>query len=494
MEVIASEVCKYHDNVGGDISDDPFGGMFDILTAGKLCDLDESIESTLFIDQTKEVEEQIKSLEIPNIKIDPQPLMIEVAEFDPKNNVLDKTVRDKFKHEIVFDETDIFTQPISTTNTMEGNFSNVQFHERDLIDLLIPDEDLVVYRCNYGKTIYEGYTEPVKQKTTNRGRKPKAKPTKTRKKQGNGGDFNSQVTFVVRSNDGPEPVNGIVLSDAKVFKVKVFRTGKLQLPGIKNESIDDVITCANTIAEALNFQLHPGETDPTKVTNIVNLNPVMKNYKFIVKLPPRHIINMKRLKDILRTEHMNQRRRPVILADLAEVQEAFKDGVARAEDVADVQKAYDCMCDGAPEHPDIFLLKPNHTKLSIKFSTPIFKKEKKKTRINIFMRGKINILGAFDVEATRQICNYLHWIFKTYFKEVVVLEGGLDEDNEDCGNIEPMTNSNANAVLIFFRDYTSPLPPLLENDYAEIINMIDTDYIELVAYADSYLTDLGFVM
>ena len=79
----------------------------------------------------------------------------------------------------------------------------------------------------------------------------------------------------------------------------------------------------------------------------------------------------------------------------------------------------------APESdPKIFSIKYSRqeTKLSINYLTPIAKKPKKNTKVNIFRRGKINILGAFEAAATSRICEQLHMLFETHYSSLVVFE------------------------------------------------------------------------
>lgn len=444
--------------------DAAFDRMMDLMN-GSDSDSDSEADDNVEIYNAElaEYEDQIRQMQAPIVAIEPRPQMIEIVEFDAENNVLNEHVRAEFKNECVFDETHIFTQPVSTTNTMEGYMSNVTFHERDLIQELLPNDDLVLYRCNYGKLKLDGYTEPVKERKTNRGRKKKEKKKKLRKKQGDGVDFNSQITFVVRSSLTPDPIDNIIPYGTKVYKFKVFRTGKLQLPGVHQHLIEDVINCTKKIVQVLNFHLHPGEIDPTKVTNIININPVMKNYKFMLKMPPGHIIDMESLKQVLSRERAKQFN---LVGEPSE----------------------------SPEHPPIFMLKYTRqdTKLSIKFTTPIYKKPKKKTRINIFMRGKINILGAFNAKITKQICEYLHWIFEAHFDILVVPEGIYDITPEIPTweeNIEQDSDDEVTRVCNEFINWLPELPPITNDEFDSAINFINATYTATVDDANTYLCD-----
>jgi hypothetical protein len=377
---------------------------------------------------------ELQQLEPPVVNIPVQPQMVIVPAFDPNNNLLNPHLRDVFKTEIIFPETHLFTTPISTTNTMEGYLSNVQFHEEELIEDVFADENIVDYKCNYGRVTYPGYTEYIQPRKTNRGRKKKTKVKKNRKKQGTGEDFNSQITVIGRS-PSVKAVNGIVPYGAKVYKFKVFRTGNIQLPGVQQGNIDDVICCAQQVSAAMNFYLHPGEADPTKSTQLIHVSPVMKNYKFLIKLPTSHIIDMEALRRVIAAERLNP-------------------------------------SPDSPARPHIFLLKYTRqdTKLSIKFSTPLPRKPKKRTRINIFMRGKVNILGAFDSALTTQICEFLHWIFERH--NVVVEECSRDSQLPTWEpNLKEPTDEEVSAIMEEFIHWHPPLPELSDVQYDEILQL-----------------------
>jgi TATA-box binding protein (TBP) (component of TFIID and TFIIIB) len=340
--------------------------------------------------------------------------------------------------------------------------SNVHFHEQELIHELEPDEDIVMLRCNYGCTKYPEYHEPVKLKKTNRGRKKKEKKKKIRRKQGDGGSFNSQITFVVRSSK----------DSSKVYKFKVFRTGKLQLPGVKSDVIDDVIECTHKIARMLNWHLHMLDDNPVRQTAVINLNPVMKNYKFKVKIPEGSIIDLAELKKLLTSDS-----RGVLGRTLIDGNEVFDDKVKNK-----------------PVCPKIFMIKYNRqdTKLSIKFLTGIYKKPNKKTRINIFMRGKINILGAFNAHITRQICEYLHWIFKT-FPEIIVTEGvskGSIPVPTWTPNIASISDDEFDSIIAEYNSLMIPLPTITDQEFASTIEYIITSYTEMRDIANIYAASI----
>ena len=301
-------------------------------------------------------------------EIRPIPEKHELVVFDNGINLLNIPVRENFHKPVLF-ENEIFTPPQSTTITMEGFIEGIMFKENELILLLEPTMEIPIIKCNFARKVYPGYTEPVKVKKSNRGRKKREKKKKNRKKQGLGTEFNTQITFVVRPDNTSLGVindHHVLPVDCKVYKFKVFRTGKIQLPGVNPECIEEVITCAHKITSALADSKFPGVKD----AKLVNINHVMKNYKFRVKMPPEQNLDLLNLKN-------------VFLNEMLEPDPT------------------------APPHPAVFDVKytRQETKLAVKFSTPTLRKTDKKLKVNVFPSGKINILGAFADTDTILIYN-----------------------------------------------------------------------------------------
>jgi hypothetical protein len=327
-------------------------------------------------------------------EIRPVPEKHELIVFDNEINLLNIPVRDNFHKPVLF-ENEIFTPPQSTTITMEGFIEGVMFKEQELITLLEPTMEIPIIKCNFARKVYPGYTEPVKIKKSNRGRKKREKKKKNRKKQGLGTEFNTQITFVVRPDDtsiGIIDDYHIVPVDCKVYKFKVFRTGKIQLPGVNPECIEEVIICARKITSMLVASNFPG----VKEAKLVNINHVMKNYKFRVKMPLEQNIDLLNLKNVF----LNEMLEPDPLA---------------------------------PQHPAVFDVKytRQETKLAVKFSTPTLRKTDKKLKVNVFPSGKINILGAFADVDTILIYRYITWVFQqaNILDDIPELEDNIDTPN-----------------------------------------------------------------
>jgi hypothetical protein len=217
----------------------------------------------------------------------------------------------------------------------------------------------------------------------------------------------------------------------------------------------------------------------------------MKNYKFTTKLEVNQIIDLSLLKRILLREVRANK-----LDDLKdnpnEYQQPVRDEYDPDEDSDDEDESDDEFeGEEIPTHPRIYDVKYTRedTKLSIRFSTPIFKKPKKKTRVNIFMRGKINILGAFDADITRQICDYLRWIFVSNIDDIIVDEHCyVEEEIPWEENIENEESPEEIQKIIDDMIHALPeLPPMSDIDVADVMSFIDKCYREEVAIINSTL-------
>jgi hypothetical protein len=314
-------------------------------------------------------------------KITPPRMTVPVH--DTESNIACQRARVGLAAEQVYRDTATMTQPRQTTITASGFIANVMFHEQQLIERLQVSNNIVVVTCNFGRKQYDGYITAIR---SNRGRKPAANK---RRKQGDGKNFNSQLSFHVRAREG-----------ARVYKFKVFRNGEVQLPGITSlADLDEVVFCTNIIVEELNNVLHPGEFDETKRARLIHLNPVMKNYKFVIKMDSNtHMIALDTLRDKI-------------------LQSA-------GEQISDVKYG------------------KQETKLSVKFRTPTRGDKNKELTLTVFMSGKINILGGLDATRATEICGFLDNIITQWRHRIVVVKGGLqiiepniEQDDDLCNRV-----------------------------------------------------------
>lgn len=434
--------------------------------------------------EIEQLTEQIAAIDVAPQAAAPVP-PLPPPMFDPERNLLEPGPMRRFIAND-FTPTIHFTEVISTTNTMEGYLSNVQFHEQELITRVRGTPDVVDYHCNYGRVTYPGYVPPVRVRKKKVGA-PRRRP---RKIQGSGTDFNSQLTAVVRSRtavigpgscvfaDDPNVlVDGIIHipTSASVYKFKVFRTGRIQLPGAKPDTIEDVMECIQILVRELNAILYPDGSAPIELVYIL---PVMKNYKFSTR--PRVIEVESGIDEWGIATAAGKRVLPLLdldamMAALLRYRSFVTPGRNEyGEIVPPPEPDWDDF--PPPAAPHMFDIKYTRedTKLSIKFSTPIPTKPKKKTRVNIFMSGKINILGAFDDAATDQIVQYLDWVLESnsdLFVESYVPDPWT---LERVDNIEPV-EAREEESIIYSLNHGLPmeLPAVSEEDYSLILRWLD---------------------
>jgi TATA-box binding protein (TBP) (component of TFIID and TFIIIB) len=183
-----------------------------------------------------------------------------------------------------------FTQLTISTITISAQFDNIQCHEKTLPSLCTANDRVVRIASNYGDVIYPGYTLPPVVVKSNRGRK-KNKVKKQRQIQGSGKFMNSQTTFYVIHSGG-------------VYKIKVFRTGKIQIPGIKTDDFTDIVRALGETQSVLSTALGLSNDGCPLHTyeDGRQIQIVMKNYQWAID-NPKWIINLELLKNKLREKH-----------------------------------------------------------------------------------------------------------------------------------------------------------------------------------------------
>lgn len=302
------------------------------------------------------------------------------------SNLINNDNRIIFKRDHI-NENDIFTKPVLTTCTAQAYLTNVKFHEKDFQEIVEIDYPFVQAYSNYGETVVDGYTPFMKRKTSSRGRKKKPTPKTTRKVQGNGKCFCSQITFefvceFVELKDGKfmkkssQFIKDFIATNQErtILKFKLFRNGKIQLPGVKQSNIDLVIWAAKLLGKMVGKNLG---TKP----ELQFFKADMKNYKFEFK----RITNNKHIIDLDKLYHL-----------VKESSWVTKNNVS----VKAIIKNFD------------------NRKLSITFRTPNEKAAEDKIRVIVFPRGKVNILGAYDLQQTQEVYDFLTYAFDS--KDVVI--------------------------------------------------------------------------
>lgn len=266
-------------------------------------------------------------------------------------------------------------QPIApTTFGLSGKLSGVLMNESDIMQYVRGNFS---YPClgiwsNYGTEKLPNFDEIIKERgislasseKSQRNREKKIERTggHARKVQGNGTCFYSSVLFWIYSE-----------SFKIVYKFLLFRNGKINLPGTKPEMLHDIIhLCNSALIPSLHciFAARAAGTGqmyaPDCEIRLVMLASVMKNYKWRRLMPPGCTLMLRQLADKMKS---------------GQVAQPFK-----------IKYAH---------------FKYGESKLPVKFVTPIRERSDKMVRVNIFLSGKINILGAHNSDTTKKICEYL---------------------------------------------------------------------------------------
>ena len=305
----------------------------------------------------------------------------------------------------------IFTELVPSTLTAKGKFNNIYFNEEDIIDMLsIPvGGHILSIGCNYGIIINPSpdYTPPpVKMRISNRGRKPKNKPKSKRKLQGSGKFFSSQITFEIYN-----------IYNKKKYKIKLFRNGGFQVPGVNKPDMSDLIIPIKILRDYLREEFMDDEID------IQYFISVMRNY--ICRLRNDNtLIRLNELETLLKNNKDMESLDP-------------------ANDLIDLlHKKYNILC-----HESIkeYLGFKNNTicmaeiqnnceryfGLILKFYRPVHWKMNKRTTIKVLRSGKINIDGGNSIKESYELYHWIESLFAEYYHSILYNPDALNITDDD---------------------------------------------------------------
>lgn len=185
----------------------------------------------------------------------------------------------------------IFTNMIISTITVQARISNLRFMEESLIDFLECVGDITRIDCNFGHKVGINY-KPKPKNPTNRGRKAQPKKITNRKRQGDGTNFDSMIQFhVLGTHDRPVPtlerrqrvstplpdVEGAKWERVtKTYLMKLFRNGKIIVPGVLCEDMSDIRKPLGTLSQYIADTLPSPDDCPIE---LITHFPIMRNYK-----------------------------------------------------------------------------------------------------------------------------------------------------------------------------------------------------------------------
>lgn len=289
-----------------------------------------------------------------------------------------------------------------STITICAQFSNIVFHEKDILNKIknIPHKYNNILRiyCNYGEIRGEKYVEKEKKKKSNRGRKPIIR-NKKRKINGlgkfKGTCFASQITFEIKNMN---------CHDARdIYKIKLFRNGKIQIPGGVKQDMSDI--------KPMIIYVHNFVKDKLKIdSKILFIEKAMINYK--CKLIDDNLrIKISELKKYIITKykhHIN----PKVSNHLKLLNKNWANYLHSALIQSNPSNMAELMYDSP---------------LLIKFYFPFNDKLLRKITIKILISGKINIDGG-----NSELYNiYLYYVINNILNESYkyINNGGNNNNN-----------------------------------------------------------------
>lgn len=282
-----------------------------------------------------------------------------------------------------------FTPLTMFTCTFVVKVDNIARSHRELTDILGPivatgRGAVKALNSNFGHYCQEGYEHFLKRP------KPPLQPLgacsgrlapatiRRRKPQGDATCFNSalELKIIPSPDDDPPPSVRTVLKNSpkKYYAVKSFpSTGQTQIPGVVCPDVSDGLFVATLWAH---FLTKAGVgTFSDRPVSIVSTRPIMVNFKFRLACQnDRTVLCLARVVEYLR------------------VVKETADGLPFP--IREIKNAQDCL------------------NMSFKFVCPALGANTKTVRVNIFYRGKVNILGATDFENPREIHRYLSALFR----------------------------------------------------------------------------------
>ncbi len=282
----------------------------------------------------------------------------------------------------LIDKPPLFTPLQPSTLTAHGRMTNINFDEKEIIDMLeVPTDNILMVGCNYGELYNEKYVKPVAAKPSGRGRKPKEKIKSRRKTQGTGKYFSSQITFLI---EHPE---------SKVhYKIKLFRNGVFQVPGIRDPTMKDLVKPIKILRDYL---AHNFAED----IQVSNFSAVMRNYKSSLINKFYHI-SLERLEEIIWSLKVDVKYDLFMSSMLRRYQDKHKNAIK------DLLTNYNPM--GIAEityNPDRCFC------LIIKFYRPSIIDKDKKTTLKLLKKGKINFDGG---NSEQEIQELYYWLANLY--------------------------------------------------------------------------------
>ncbi|GFR88328.1 BA71V-B263R [Elysia marginata] len=362
--------------------------------------------------------------------------------------------------EAILERTDPPFSPLTMfVCTFEAVLTNINLTHEALIELLEPKGAIKALNCNFGHKVQPGYErfgkkpKPAREVhvarggSLTRGRQLTPAVVRLRKPQGDATCFNSalEVTIIPGPEDNPPAAvqKYLAQNPNKHYAVKSFpTTGKTQVPGVVCASLEDGSYVARLWAK---FLTEAGiAANPEEPITVARETPIMLNFKyFLYRRDERVILNLSAVADHLETAksayEFAERTRGIEKAELAVAEKMFKtanrdawsiyEGAEKSSELPFPVREIKRVQDGQ--------------NISFKFVSPAGKK----VRVNMFYRGKVNILGSADFETPKAIYAYLSALVSSRWEKLVSIQPLPDQARRTHGASKPKPKSSSAAAL-----------------------------------------------
>lgn len=243
--------------------------------------------------------------------------------------------------------------------------------------------------CNFGELQNETYVPPKAKGSNRLGRRPKKHKKPKRKVQGNGKYMYSQLTIEV-----VHPTSG------RVYKVKVFRTGIIQCPGVQRPDMGDLLDAMGTVEGFMSGLF-------CKRVRMVHATALMRNYIWRL-LDHNYHVSLERLANIIRAEKRCPANRAFVDYMTREIPERFRKQVKKY--LGNINPL------GVAE---VTYNKDRCFYLLIKFFRATPGNKDKKTTCKLMKSGRVNFDGGLTTKQVIEIHLWLQDLYHRHSAEVI---------------------------------------------------------------------------
>lgn len=305
----------------------------------------------------------------------------------------------------------MFTELVPSTLTAKGSFNNIIFNEENFIKKLTPPVGgyILSIGCNYGVIINPSpdyIAPPTRVRISNRGRKPKNRPKSKRKVQGTGNYFSSQITFEIYNK-----------TNQKIYKIKLFRNGGFQVPGVNKPDMSDLILPIIILRDYLRKEFSDENI------NVQYFISVMRNYICRIK-NNNLLIRLNEMETLLKTLKDADNMNPIYehIDILCAKYKGFD---------IDIIKEFIGKTNNMIEIAEIQNNCERYFGLILKFHRPVPWKMNKRTTIKVLRSGKINIDGGNSIEEGFELYHWIESLFNEYFTTILYDPSVVEDDSDN---------------------------------------------------------------